>query len=464
MGSTKQTSYAFQAVGTSESRCLNAVRAKQAGKWCVLIGAALVSFAAFVIPYKLASQNPLLLSEEGVRTIYCSHPRHEVGCAPSAITVQAAGDAAAWAVAATTVADVCPELTAATIWARYGMTTWASAAVASAEALKAQAAVPAGTTVRGAADAALVYINRSAMNGASGPKSEQLKVYGELRRLSEREDVQFRGFFGHIQMYMHSWMILVLGILLFLTCARLGSASPLCRCDCATAVLFGLVLFATVHGPHLIRALYVWPKSDEGRRIVSYLHLDISLTSFCWDQTFFLFVCCQVALLCRLWFRIYREAPEEGAPPRLDPPLAALRDFSHTFHRWQIESALLAAAFLYLTVVYWRLIWKYQSTQHVISAVLTHALWAVAWVYASLPLMRSWDKWQSARWAAIGVIHKEMGKSHSHPHPQQRVETLNARLGLLQSLHPIGVWTVVASVIVAIGSFLAPVKVIADDL
>jgi hypothetical protein len=97
--------------------------------------------------------------------------------------------------------------------------------------------------------------------------------------------------------------------------------------------------------------------------------------------------------------------------------------------------------------------------EHVPSAVLTHVLWGIAWCFASLPLRAAWEDWQDTRRSELQRLWHELQWGNPNR------DSANLRLTLLQQVHPVGLGTVIASAIVAIGSFLAPVlKAVVDNL
>jgi hypothetical protein len=278
--------------------------------------------------------------------------------------------------------------------------------------------------------------------------------------LHDREDTQYREFYPHIKMLLNPWMILVLGVLIWWMdySEHKNPEKPRAQLLAWRDLIYGAALWLLVHWLHLFRPLIrLQDPLRESRKIVSYLHFEVSPFAFAADQLFFYLMCIEVAILCRQWRRVSNNTV--ASLQNQDRPLqATLKHLATAFFQWQIASAALALAFLYLTVVYWRLIWKFHSMEHIPSAVLTHVLWGIAWCFASLPLKAAWDGWQEAR-------HTELQDVFFTLKDGKDVNVANARLTLLQQVHPVGLWPVVASAIVAIGSFLGPVlKAVIDNL
>jgi len=266
-------------------------------------------------------------------------------------------------------------------------------------------------------------IDSGERNTSFSPKhiQEWLNVRGQLDNWAEKEpERRYAGFYRHPQMFLHSWMLALLGALV----VRLDVMGW-----CFVRFLLATTLWGVTRSVHFWRAFTI--HTDPDRMIFSYLHWDVSKLSFVLDQVLFWLSCYFIASLCIKWQRERAsmqkelgEAVADVAPKRPDEfeyakgkVFKSLATLNEKFKAWQIASAALALTFLYLTVVYWRLTTVDRD-------------------------MRSHGK----RGSFGALIFLACASSEQQP----------AALELLREIHPVGMWRTTVSVILAIGSFVLP--------
>jgi hypothetical protein len=243
-----------------------------------------------------------------------------------------------------------------------------------------------------------------------------LAVRKELVELRAREPgFRFNGFYLNQQMWFYSWAFALLGAAI----VRRGAPWWTWK-----SIGWGLVMGLVTRTAHILRACY---PDDPERRVFSYVHLDLYPVAFYYvDHLLFWCFCTMLAALCLKWHTLGRCPDRREGRPKA--PVDALNQLTRAFHEWQVDSFLLGAVFLYLALVYWRLIWKNQDVRYLVSAVLVQALWAVAWAFASFPLKKAWTDWQAVRSRELKAIWRSITD------PGEASASASERLEFLQKL------------------------------
>jgi hypothetical protein len=204
-----------------------------------------------------------------------------------------------------------------------------------------------------------------------------------------------------------------------------------------------------------IYILYEWPLwmrnflfSDSGRKVFAYPNIDIHPASFFMQEAVILGFC---ALVATLWITELSRTPHSATRKNhiaitLDKRTA--RSLSRMLFEWQYRSVVLACGFGFFSNFFWQLVFKYNDQRYVISAINAHILWAISWITISLPLIRSWQKWEEARaTAVVSALADE----------NLPVEAREKIAKSLSDLRPGGFGSLFASVVVAAVSFVLPI-------
>lgn len=204
-----------------------------------------------------------------------------------------------------------------------------------------------------------------------------------------------------------------------------------------------------------IYLLYEWPLwmrnflfSGSGRKVFAYPNIDIHPASFYMQEAVILGFC---ALVATLWITELSRTPQLATHKNhiaitLDKRTA--RSLSRMLFEWQYRSVVLACGFGFFSNFFWQLVFKYNDQRYVISAINAHILWAISWITISLPLIRSWQKWEEARATAVVSALAD---------DKLPVEAREKIAKSLSDLKPGGFGSLFASVVVAAVSFVLPI-------
>ena len=119
---------------------------------------------------------------------------------------------------------------------------------------------------------------------------------------------------------------------------------------------------------------------------------------------------------------------------------------SVTFLYWQICSVVLGLSFLGFTDFSWREVIVFGDKRYLVQAIVYHSLWALTWIFISLPLFITWYCWHSIKTRAVSALVLEPSLAN-----------INREIALkTMDLHPIGTWNFTATGIIALLSLAAP--------
>jgi hypothetical protein len=176
----------------------------------------------------------------------------------------------------------------------------------------------------------------------------------------------------------------------------------------------------------------------EGRRLFAYSNFDIDPYSFVTMEAIDNVEMVLVFLVLLKFLKIYA-----NIEPRSDGPAFVyatskdvLHDLSTTYVRWQISSVLVGLPCLLSAVFYYDMIFGTHDHRYFPQAINSHLIWAVAWIIVSLPLLRRYYQWMTAKTEALGNAGQEAE--------------------VLEKLQPLGSANLTASAIIGAMSFLFP--------
>jgi hypothetical protein len=212
-----------------------------------------------------------------------------------------------------------------------------------------------------------------------------------------------------------------------------------------TGLKLGGILFVIYEWPNWVRNFWLNTPSY-GRKVFSYVHWDIDKVSFLLQEARVLTMTVLVALL---WEQRARTVSDYELMARNDTSLpyeviARSESLTNAFAAWQVDSILLALAFLPWTYFYWLEVnggGGVGDRRYLVSAVFAHVLWASTWALLSGPLWKGLREWNRAKLALL----------------QSVVETVPGNaLSLIQEGNPLNTASVIGAGLAAVISFLLP--------
>jgi hypothetical protein len=218
------------------------------------------------------------------------------------------------------------------------------------------------------------------------------------------------------------------------------------RRDFATIVALGAGIYVFYDWPLWLRNFWL---SNQARTIYAFSNYDVDRASFIAQE---LTIIGFSLLLATLWWQWSHAASPTirrgiGTRPALaracDVRLSA--DVGRAFVRWQVNSVVLAAGFLFATNFYWTIVKVYGDPRYLLSALLIHFLWGVTWMLISLPVLTLWNHWHAIRGAAMAeLLASDRGADDEW------------RASVLAEMRPLGTANLSLSAVSAFGSFLLP--------
>lgn len=162
----------------------------------------------------------------------------------------------------------------------------------------------------------------------------------------------------------------------------------------------------------LIYFFYEWPLwtrnfllGSNGRTVYAYSNYDIDPKSFFAQE---LMIAGFAVLIAAVWLRWsdftidatrMDAAAIESQLDYLSPQFVVrLQD---AFSNWIVSSVVLGLGFVYFTTFFWSLVAKYHDERYIVSAFLAHSLWALTWVFLSMPVITLWKSLKTRRLIAI---------------------------------------------------------------
>jgi hypothetical protein len=193
---------------------------------------------------------------------------------------------------------------------------------------------------------------------------------------------------------------------------------------------------------------------DTGRRSFSYYAFDISTAGFVYDEIETFANSIILALLWVKWesyrvaWREYlsiRATPDsESAAPDLKSVAAKSQQVSSLFNDWQLNSLMLAGAFLPWSYFDWSFspLGRDGDVRYIYIALIDHLTWIGTWALFSVPLFTAlveWRRYKSGVWAA-----------------EEHIDHTDHLKAMLEDAEPIGSMQLFGASIAAAAAFLLP--------
>ncbi len=217
----------------------------------------------------------------------------------------------------------------------------------------------------------------------------------------------------------------------------------------------------------MIYILYEWPLwmrnlivYKEGRTVFAYPNLDIHIYSFLGQEGIILGFCALLSALWLQWINAFNDTTEQTRALAADSTYYVacadtLDGLSRAFLMWQFLSVVLASGFLFFTNFFWELVAKYHDQRYLVSAILSHFLWAVSWLMISLPLLVRWRIWVQAKNSVLAEM-IDSRPYHTRFRRQSGGMDINSRISLISNLKPLSGLGVSVSGLTAAISFILP--------
>lgn len=184
------------------------------------------------------------------------------------------------------------------------------------------------------------------------------------------------------------------------------------------------------------------------RAVYADANIDVSVPAFILQEALALVVAVCILEFVLIWSSYFVKWRQEilairGAN-KLDANLTYgfIQATSRQFVHWQICSILLAVAFAPWTFFFWQFVIDFGDRRYAPHALIVHALWGTCWLVASLPLVQTWYEWTLMRAMSSMVKNGDEGDGN--------------RRGKFAE-PPIGSLNIIASVVLALGTFGSPV-------
>jgi hypothetical protein len=214
----------------------------------------------------------------------------------------------------------------------------------------------------------------------------------------------------------------------------------------------------------VITVMYRWPTwarnlffYKEGRVVYAFTNIDIGPVDFFTQEIQSLIIAMLIALLWRQWASFFelrrqelRKEADWSKATILDEAFdqTKLQRLSATFLEWQICSIFLGLAFIFYPILFWDYVVRLGDQRYTVLAIVVHTLWAISWLFISLPLFITWYAWHSVRVRAISSLARE---------PLPANVDRDTAFKALTELKPVGFVNFTVSGLVALFSFLLPI-------
>jgi hypothetical protein len=269
------------------------------------------------------------------------------------------------------------------------------------------------------------------------------------RELDKPAPVSLQPYYIHIISYCWPVMFFCLCIVAFFAHPA-DSASEEKR---GTTIFFAFLIFLAFVLPLCARTIYA-ATSGHGRIVYAYSNPDISLPSFVVQiinnliQSLLLGLIWQqwvtYAILCRR--KVVKMLQHIDSDCEID--LAILRDVSSLLLRWQFVFVMVSIGFSIYSAIFWTQIVRAGDTRFMFEALIGQFLWVVTLFLVALPLIITWQGWNSYKSKIVGCfLNKDWSGDNKY----------NDKLSVVRDLSPIGSWNVVATGITVVSSLLLPI-------
>lgn len=287
---------------------------------------------------------------------------------------------------------------------------------------------------------------RGDLDALTDPRQQKdFDFYVQLltERQKELADLQppifAKGFFLSPQMLLWPAIYTSLGCLLFCR------PSPTKRRFRVKRILQTAALGAFVY------FFYEWPLwtrnfllGSTGRTVYAYSNYDIDPKSFFAQELMIFGFSLLIAAVWLRWSDAAADAKREvEATSQSEATYLNVHfvlSLQRAFFNWIIDSVVLGLGFAYFTTFFWSLVATYHDQRYIVSAFLAHSLWALTWVFLSIPAITLWTSLKERR---LSTIENLMKLNRSIPGKSEQLnldglEKLESLAGVRISLAGIG--------------------------
>jgi hypothetical protein len=272
------------------------------------------------------------------------------------------------------------------------------------------------------------------------------------------------GFFQSWSTYTYCAAMFALGLLAWWSWRRLEPRHSFVR----RSLWIGFWVFVVWGGINGIRGLL---PDNVGRTIFSFLHPDIDLVGFAYQEFRSFILCCLVAYTWLAHGQLAANRAESqaaqagGAEDESFDPIEVCRravDLGGRFDNWHIDSTLLAVGFFPWTVYYWSLGHRWDDPRYYVSTLVWHLVWGITWWSVSSSLLSDWRNFNhyrahvQARLLLSGRADGNEAKIHGDALKARR-EFVDKQMQWITDIRPVSTTHLVFAAVASIVTFLLPV-------
>lgn len=292
---------------------------------------------------------------------------------------------------------------------------------------------------------------------SKSPPNDLKALLDSRQRIEEEQaalqpPVVVAGFFKSGVNYVFLIHYLFLGFLLLL--------APISwrRLRVAPLLSFGLLGYTVFEWPNWVRNFvmnrYISDTNgayEKGRVVFSFPHWDISHTQFYLQEARVLGMFLLLSVLWQAWFYL-SQGVGANAKSWKEQPLnfsdagVEAVSVSDEFSRWQINSILLAGAFIPWTWFYWSSVHSEGDNRYLINAIIIHLIWGLSWLLLSAPFLISWRAWSRLK---LIMLCEALAVSEDDGAPGRTVQ-------FFSQVEPLSNMRLVGASLVAATSFILP--------
>lgn len=129
------------------------------------------------------------------------------------------------------------------------------------------------------------------------------------------------------------------------------------------------------------------PMGQVDRNLFAYAHFDISPSDFILQELHIF------GFMLMSGYFVVLSLAEPDNSPASECSKTIANDTRNRFELWQIQSVLIAFAYLPWTIFFWRIVTVFGEERYFASAMCIHVIWAALWVVASRPAWRMYHHW-----------------------------------------------------------------------
>jgi hypothetical protein len=214
-----------------------------------------------------------------------------------------------------------------------------------------------------------------------------------------------------------------------------------------TIITTAVAIYAIDVAPLWHRTIFA-ASTTQGRQVFAYSNPNISLVSFIVQQINFMIFAALIAFLWVQWLTFastrYKELLEEEIGAVSTVSINTIARLSITMFHWQTVCAIISAAFILYTAIFWNQIIVNHDFRFGYEAVISYLIWVFTLVSVTIPLALTWFFWRMNKIKLIMSLNDPKNDGHSS-------------LEIIQELEPVGIWNAAISGFGVLASFAIPI-------